>query len=527
MKKTLFLCLAFVMILSLLLVACGEEETPTTTTTTTQPTTTTTTTTTTTEVSKYGGTYRQAFTTGLTTAIGYPCEATPDSTMAAAPALEALISIKMDGTIVPILATDWKVADDGKSITLTLRQGVKFHDGSDFNAEVAKWNLDLQIEAKRAPEWQSVDIVNDYAIRINIPGYKNTTLSNLAGSYTQMISKESFDKNGIEYTRWHPVGTGPFIFEVYERDAKLTYKRNPDYWEPGVPYLDGLEWTVIAEATVRKLAFEKGDIHTIAAQALEAKELKDAGFPLITSQGGTFAFIPCSTVEESPWSKLEVRQAASYALNREALADALGFGFAIPAYQLYPGDPLSEIPNLVKTEYDPEEARRLLDLAGYPNGFECKIHTHTMIVPTDWVNAAAAQLREVGINAEVDFPEVGKYMQDATSGWSDGLMAGAFINTPNNPNYILEMYLKGYYYGNWKRTEAVMAALETSLASELPNGTLIQALLQAMNDEVSLITYVAQMNATFYQKGIHDEGADEGYLPGALISRIWLDPDLR
>jgi peptide/nickel transport system substrate-binding protein len=525
MKRLIFVLLGLILLLSLLLGACGKTTpiTPTTPTALTTPTTPPTTPT----VDKHGGIFRQAFTTGLTTPIGYPPEATPDSAQAAGPALEALIEITQDGTIVPLLATSWTVANDGKSITLNLRQGVKFHDGSDFNAEVCKWNLDTEIEAKRAMEWQSVDIVDDYTIRINIPGYKNTTLTNLSGSYTQQISKATFDEKGIEYSRWHPVGTGPFIFVDYERDAKLTYKRNPNYWEPGVPYLDGLEWTVIADATVRKMAFQRGDISRLDAQAMEAKELKDAGFPLATSQGGTFVVVPCSTVDESPWSNLKVRQAASYALNREALADALGFGFAVPAYQLYPNDSLSNIPNLVKTEYNPEKAKQLLAEAGYPNGFDAKIHTHTMIVPSDWINAVAAQLREVGINAEVDFPEVGKFMSDATNGWSDGLMAGAFINMPSNPNYILEMYLKGYFYGSWKRTDVVMNALDASLASPKPDSKLIQMVLQKMNDEVSLIPYVAQINATFYQEGVHDEGAAKYGEATFVLRYLWLDLDLR
>ena len=76
-----------------------------------------------------------------------------------------------------------------------------------------------------------------------------------------IYSKASFDKNGIDYTRTHPIGTGPFKFVEYQRDTKLVYTRNENYWQPGVPYLDGLEYYVIAEETVRKLSYERGDIH--------------------------------------------------------------------------------------------------------------------------------------------------------------------------------------------------------------------------------------------------------------------------
>jgi peptide/nickel transport system substrate-binding protein len=535
LKRTLFLILILVISFSLLLGSCAKTTPSTTTSTATSTATTTTVSTTKTSsptpttsvVNKYGGIYRQAFTTGLSTPIGYPAEATPDSGVGAGPALESLISIKIGGIVTPVLATSWTISTDKKSIVLTLRKGVKFHDGSDFNADVCKWNLDLEIAAKRALDWTSVEKVDDYTIRINIPQYTNTALTNLSGAVTQQISKATFDKEGIEYSRWHPVGTGPFIFVEYQRDAKLTYKKNPNYWETGFPYLDGVEWSVIADATVRKLAFQKGNIHQIAAQALEAQALQQEGFPLLTSQGGTFALIPCSTATDSPWSNIKVRQAAMYAINREALVKALGFGFAIPAYQLYPADPLSNLPNLVKTEYNPAKAKQLLADAGYPQGFSCKIHTHTMIVPTEWINAVAAQLKEVGIDATVDFPEVGKYMSDATNGWNDGLMAGAFINAPNNPNTILAMYLQGYYYKSMKRTDAVMGALTASLVTDKPDAKLIQAVIQAITDDVTIIPYVAQINAQIYQKGVHDEGAAD-YGVGVFVSKyMWLDPSLR
>ena len=197
-----------------------------------------------------------------------------------------------------MLATSWTVADDGSSVTFNLRKGVKFHDGSDFNADVCKWNLDLQIAAKtaNAASWKSIDKVDDYTIRINLTSYMNVTVSSLMSVVTQQVSKAYVDKNGIEAARWNPVGTGPFILESYERDAKLTYKRNPNYWDTGKPYIDGITMTVIKDATVRKLAFQKGDINRITvAGGVDATELQKAGFVLRTAPGGTFFLVPDST----------------------------------------------------------------------------------------------------------------------------------------------------------------------------------------------------------------------------------------
>ncbi len=211
MRKTLFVLLCFVVVLSMVLVACGEEKPATTTaaptatttapTTTVKPTATTVAPTATTPLGdQHGGIYQTALTVAPARPIGYPPEAAPDSYTGAAPALETLTRNKLDGSIEGLLATSWKVAEDGKSVTLTLRKNVKFHDGSDFNADVCKWNMDLAIAAKQsgAAAWKSIEKVDDYTIRINLEKYDNTVLTGLASGVTQQISKAFVDKNGIE-----------------------------------------------------------------------------------------------------------------------------------------------------------------------------------------------------------------------------------------------------------------------------------------------------------------------------------------
>jgi peptide/nickel transport system substrate-binding protein len=239
-KKIFFMLLVIIALTSLPLSGCSDNTqttTPTATTsapsaTTTAPTTKTTAPTATTtapDAAKYGGVYIQALTVAPARPIGYLSEGANDSGTAASPAVESLVTVDTKGVVHPKLAVSWKVADDKKGLIIELRKGVKFHDGSVFNAEVAKWNLDLMIKAKvgSSTDWTSVDVIDEYTIRINVPEYKNTLLTGLAGRVTQMTSKEFVDKNGIEAARWKPIGTGPFIFSSYERDAKLTYKRNP------------------------------------------------------------------------------------------------------------------------------------------------------------------------------------------------------------------------------------------------------------------------------------------------------------
>jgi peptide/nickel transport system substrate-binding protein len=525
------------MLLSTLLVACSNSPATTTsgtTSTTSAPTSTTkapsATTkapaTTTAASDKHGGIYKSAMTVAPARPFGYPAEGSGDSFDVAIPCLDRLVRTRADGSIEPRLAVDWKVASDYKSITIGLRKGVKFHDGSDFNADVCKWNLDLIIAAKQsaASTWNSIDKIDDYTIRINLERYQNTVLTGLASGATQQISKASFDKNGIEWCRWHPVGTGPFTFVSYERDAKLTFKRNPNYWDPPKPYLDGIERTIIADATVRKLAFQKGDIFRFAPQLVDAKEMM-AKYPYLTSAGNPYVLVPDSMNSKSPWADIRVRYAASYALDRESLAQALGFGLALPAYQLMQGLPDTKIPDLVPTTYSPVKAKSLLKEAGYPNGFKTYIHAFTRIVPENYVSAIAGQLREVGVNVELDLPTSGKYEEMRYGTW-EGLMGHSF-RAGENRNQLFTLYFTGLQFGHCKKPAGWWEGVNASLASIEPDPKLIKAVLQIMYDDMMVISYMEPAIVDLTLQGVNDPKAVEYPPQYSPPEEIWLDKSLR
>jgi peptide/nickel transport system substrate-binding protein len=541
MKKALFILLGFVLLFSLALGACNN--TPATTTAappvTTAPPTSQPTTAPPTSVApttpaaptgeKYGGIYKIALAVAPARPIGYTAEAAPDSYTDSEPAVERLVVLRADGSVEGELATSWKVDVDAKTITLNLRKGVKFHDGSDFNADVCVWNLQNQIDSKQsgAKNWTSVQKIDDYTVRINLSEYQNTALTGLGSGITQQLSKEFFDKNGIEEARWHPVGTGPFIFVSYERDAKLTYKRNPNYWDPGKPYLDGVEMTIIADATVQKLAFQKGDIMSLAPRSLlDAKELKESGnYNVRTGGGGPYVLIPDSANPKSPWANVDVRFAASYALDRQALADALGFGFAQPAYQLFQSFPDLNVPGLIPTLYDKAKAKQLLKDAGYPNGFKTTIHAFTRIVPADYINAVAAQLREVGIDVTTDFPTSGKYEELRYGTW-DGLM-GHGLAAFDNKNQDFTFYFTGLQFGYCQKPTGWQEGVNASLASPEPDNKLIQNVLEIMYDNMMVIPYMEQKAFLFRLKGVHDETEGQYNVLTARYKDYWLDKSLR
>jgi ABC-type transport system substrate-binding protein len=543
MRKTLFILVGFILLFSMLLGACGKatpatSTAPTTAATTTAattkpPTTAPTTAATTTAPAptgdQYGGIWREALTVGPSRPIGYPPEAANDSYTDASPALETLIGVKLDSSVIPGLATSWSVNFDPPSITLGLRKGVKFHDGSDFNADVCKWNLDLEIAAKvsGASTWKSVDKIDDYTIRINLASYTNIALNNLASGVTQQISKAYVDKNGIDAARWNPVGTGAFLFVEYQRDAKLTYKRNPNYWEAGKPYVDGVTMTVIADATVRKMAFQKGDIdHLGVAGGLDAIELQKAGYPMKSLAGGTFVLIPDSMNAKSPWANVNVRLAASYALDRDALAKGLGMGFLNPAYQCYPGYTDTKIPGLVNTTYNLAKAKDLLTQAGYPTGFKTVIHNFSRVVPKDYQEAVAGQLRLAGIDVTTDYPEAGKYDDLRYKGWNDGLLNHGLI-TYSNKNSALQVYFLGSGFVSLKMPVGYTEGYTATMTSKEYTPALIQAVFHLMYDDMTIIPYTEQIQIAFYRKGVNDPDADTRGIAWPVFKDVYIDKSAR
>ena len=343
------------------------------------------------------------------------------------PVLEGLLREDVSGNYHPWLATDWKIDRTKKTITLKLRKGVKFHDGTDFNAQAVAWCIGKAVESKMARGFLGAEVIDDYTVRINTKPYQNTFLNTLASSSCNPISPTAYKKNGEEWAKWHPVGTGPFKFVSFKRGDKLVFEKFDDYWQKGKPYLDGIEYLFIRDpmtqqAAMRARGAEK--VHVLSVTSGEqAAMMKAQGFNAIAMPVGPVSFIPDTKNPGSPFSKRNVRQAVSYAIDREAIVKARGFGFWSPANQIPSPGNLGYVKDLDFGQYDPEKAKKLLAEAGYPNGFKMQIHVMPAMVDRDAMVAVQRFLGKVGIQAELTFPDGGAYTAKRwKDGWSNALM---------------------------------------------------------------------------------------------------------
>jgi peptide/nickel transport system substrate-binding protein len=475
-KKTL-VTLAVLLVAVFLITACGAKTSTTITTSTppsstTKPATTTTNVTTstttpvaTTKTPKSGGILRFADPRAPSTTLGWFAEAGAQGGMWTSPNLEALMEVDINNNFIPCLATDWKISDDLGSITLTLRKGVKFHDGSDFNATVAKWNIDQMIAAKVGVNYSymtAVETPDDYTLKISLSKYNNTILSTVASVY--MLSKNAFDTQGKEWMRWNPVGTGAFKFVSFQRDVMIKFTKNTNYWRPGMPYLDGIEMYFAPDPTTEVNAYLAGDYDSIGGDLLNpfVDQLKGANF--IRGYSGSYTLAPDSKNADSPWSNLKVRQALDYAIDRDAIAKARGFGFWLPVNQFANPDTTSYNKSLVGRSYDPAKAKALLAEAGYPAGFSTKLLADTSSTDKDAITAIQANMEAVGIKTELNIVDFASYGNYRTKGWNNAVLAG-MAGFFANHNQITDFYWSqtATFYPSVVKSDALQALHLASL----------------------------------------------------------------
>jgi peptide/nickel transport system substrate-binding protein len=340
--------------------------------------------------------------------------------------IEELLRLDANGNSVGWLAEKYSFDPAAKTITLNLRKDVKYHDGTDFNAAAVKWNLDKFMASGRTeiPKGTTVDIVDDYTVKLTMPDWDNTAVTQLGYYAGPMISPTAWknapgaatDKDRDAWCENNPVGTGPFQFVSWAKTTKLVFKKFPGYWQKGKPYLDGLEWATIPDSQVSSAAFKAKEIDVIfRVSPIVAKDLKAGGYSITVLQSGLGAagkgIYTYSADPKSPFSDLRVRQAVSYAIDRQSLADALFYGYAIPMQQYSPPGSQWTNPDFKGYAYDPAKAKQLMVDAGFANGFKTQLLLQNNADDVTAATAIQANLAKIGITAEVTPTEAAKHSQ--------------------------------------------------------------------------------------------------------------------
>ena len=337
--------------------------------------------------------------------------------------------------VKPGLAESWEVPDP-QTVVLKLRKDVKFHDGTDFNAEAVKWNLNRMMthpksSAKIATaSIDSVEVVDPLTVRLKLKSPSPTLFVNLsaeADNVGGMMSPTWAEKAGDQGIATGSVGTGPFKLTEYQPSVSVTYKKFDGYWKMGadgkpLPYPDGAVVKTQQDWNAALVALRAGDFDLVNGVAgrdvptVEAdSKLQIQRLPWSATQY-MIAFNARPGTRFAGDGMKKVRQAVNYAIDREALAKALGAGIGDPNYyHLVPGQ-VGFNDKLPKYEYNPDKAKQLLAEAGMPNGFEVTVDIISR--PEDQQNAQAYQqmLEKVGIKMTIRPSERVAWVQKTLAG---------------------------------------------------------------------------------------------------------------
>ena len=360
---------------------------------------------------------------------------------------------------IPWLAESWETADS-QTWTFKLRQGVKFHDGTPFNAEAVKWNMDRWRDPEN--EWrfgrpfeyydiefgtdlaiEEVNVIDEFTVELKLSAPSGVLLAKLAEHFVfGMNSPTAVQEQGDKYgtAAGTAVGTGRFKFVEWVPDDHITVERNEEWWG-GAPKLERIIFRSIPDNSARFAELQAGTIHqadlaqTDLPMAAEDPNIVIYEKPALST--GYIAFQQCT----EPFDKLEVRQAIAHAVNWAALIPAFYGDYGQLAGSFQPPAIMGHNPDIQPYEYNPDKAKELLAAAGLPDGFETDFWYIPVIrgyFPDSKAigEAIAADLAKVGIKGNLMTEDWGAYLEDRNQGKFPMWMLGWGSDNGDPDNYI-------------------------------------------------------------------------------------------
>lgn len=388
--------------------------------------------------------------------------------------------------LAPALAESWEIANDGKLYTFHLRRGVTFHDGTPFDADAVKFNLERMLDPDHPyhdtgpfplaffyERIQRVEVVDDYTVRLHLDRAYAPLLSNLAYPTGAMVSPAAVGKHGKEFGR-HPVGTGPFRFAQWQANRRVVIEANPDY-RRGPPALKAVVFRPIGDPLTRVAELMAGGVDlAVELPPDNVTQLRrESGFTVHEAVGPHLWFLILNT-REPPFSLERMRQAVNYAIDKRALVEQVLQGSASVAAGPVPAafdwaynDEIDPYP------YDPDKARALIEEAGYGDGVKVRFYVTQsgsgMLAPVQMATAIQADLAKVGIEAEIESYEWNTYLGKVNDGLAGKADMAEMAWMTNDPDTLLSLALhsdatpdKGGFNSGYYRNPEVDRLIEVA-----------------------------------------------------------------
>ncbi len=310
------------------------------------------------------------------------------------------------------------------------------------------------------------------------------------------------------WARENPVCTGPFKVTEYVQGSHISFEKNEDYWREGEPHLDGMEILFIRDVMTQNVAMQaEGDqsidvLNTTNGEQIQM--LREMGFEVTSMPIGPVSLVPNSLNSSSPLSKYEVRLAISYALDREAICNARGFGILKPADQFIADQwPQAHLDDSYNLTYNLEKAKELMAEAGYADGFQTTLYVQPGLADIDATVAIQSQLAQIGIECTIETPDSGGYSAYRSNGW-DGLLVQHTRTLTN----IAATF--NFYFGNTSKLlsqlwwpDEMEEIIQAAFAKD-DNSEELQTLHKIVLDNMLIVPVYYQYDSWVYDPAIKD-----------------------
>ncbi len=319
--------------------------------------------------------------------------------------LQGLVQFAADGSVLPQLAQSWDVSSDGLTYVFHLRPGVRFHDGSAFDAAAAKFSLDRMVapesvnpQRSRFSAIRSVEAIDPLTLTVRLSRRSGGLLQSLAFGSAVMLSPRSVATAGLR-----PVGTGPFRFSRWRRGDSITLERDADH-QGGAAALEQVTFKFITDPTAAFAALMAGDIDAFANYPAPESFAQFAADPRFGVFTGTTEMETVLALNErvAPLHNVLVRRAISYALDRRAIIDGAMFGYGTPIGSHFPPHNPAYVDLTGVYPHDVAKARELMAQAGYPQGFAMTLKLPPPSYARRGGEIVASQLAQIGISLRIE-----------------------------------------------------------------------------------------------------------------------------
>jgi ABC-type transport system substrate-binding protein len=379
---------------------------------------------------------------------------------------DRLVGFDENSNIIPELATEWDVSDDGRTWTFKIREGQNFHDGTPVNAEAIKANFERLLNPEtrdffirwtqmRFMETATLEAVDDYTFRITTEEPYPLMLFKLADITGSIVSPTAAAAVPKEEFGQNPVGSGPYKFVEWVPNTKIVFEKFEDHWLADTSNVDVIEIRIIPEVAARAVALETGEVDFVeitdpsTANRFDMHpDFKAYKVPVVRN----VSIYP--NLLDDRFSDERVRWAMSHAIDRQAIVDALYYGgFATVADSVITPGVWGYSPQ-DQVEYNPELARELLAEAGYPDGFEASLRVPTGRIGGILEVAAAVteMFREIGIELSLDLYEHTAWVSSMRTAPEEADYELSFWTWGTNsgePDYAMRLQ---FHSDNWSPT---------------------------------------------------------------------------